>query len=76
MIEPCRSAAQETGGRDRLPDWVPADPALAEALKPWHQWSAWLLATLIALHVAAAFKHHLIDRDGLMARIWPWAKAH
>ncbi len=54
-----------------LPDFVPVDKALAEAIKPWHGWLAYGLATLVVLHVAAALKHQLIDRDGLLARMWP-----
>jgi cytochrome b561 len=54
-----------------LPDFVPVDKALSEALKPWHGRLAWLLAALLALHVAAALKHHFIDRDGLLSRMRP-----
>ena len=52
-----------------LPDFVPVDKALAEAIKPWHQRSAMLLAALVLLHVAGALKHHWIDRDGLLRRM-------
>ena len=55
----------------QLPDFVPVDKALAEAIKPWHQISAYTLAALTLLHVAAALKHHWIDRDGLLARMAP-----
>lgn len=54
-----------------LPDWVPVSPALAETIKPLHQWSAYALAGLIVLHIAAALKHQLIDRDGLLLRMLP-----
>ena len=54
-----------------LPDFVPADPALAEAIKPWHGYSAYALAALVVLHVAAALKHQLVDRDGLLGRMLP-----
>lgn len=54
-----------------LPDWVPVSESLAELLKPLHQWSAYALATLIVLHIAAALKHQFIDRDGLMQRMLP-----
>ena len=57
-----------------LPDFVPASPALAETLKPLHMVSAYTLAALIALHIGAALKHHFIDRDGLLQRMWPSAK--
>ncbi len=54
-----------------LPDFVEANKALADVIKPWHQISAFALAGLVALHVAAALKHHWIDRDGLLQRMLP-----
>ena len=54
-----------------LPDFVAPSPELAEALKPWHAWTAYALAALAALHVAAALKHQVIDRDGLVGRMLP-----
>ena len=54
-----------------LPDFVPVDKGLAEAIKPWHGRLAGLLAALVVLHVAAALKHHFIDRDGLLSRMRP-----
>ena len=57
-----------------LPDWVPLDRELARAIKPWHERAAWLLATLVALHVAAAVHHQWIRRDGLLRRLAPWPR--
>lgn len=54
-----------------LPDFVAPDKALAETLKGLHELLAWALAGLVLLHVAAALKHHFIDRDGLLARMLP-----
>ena len=55
-----------------LPDFVPVDKALAETvLLPLHRGSAFLLATLVIVHTAGALKHHFIDRDGLLGRMWP-----
>lgn len=54
-----------------LPDFVRADKALAEAIKPWHGALARLLLALVVLHLAAALKHHFIDRDRLLWRMWP-----
>jgi len=54
-----------------LPDFVSADKALAELIKPWHKFSAYAMAALVVLHVAAALKHQLIDRDGLLLRMLP-----
>jgi cytochrome b561 len=57
-----------------LPDFVSADKALAEAIKPWHGYLAYALAALVLMHVAAALKHHFIDRDGLLSRMLPTRK--
>ena len=54
-----------------LPDFVPESPALADAIKPLHALAAYALALLALLHVAAALKHQLIDRDGLIGRMLP-----
>lgn len=54
-----------------LPDWVPADKALAELIKPWHQISAFAMMGLVLLHVAAALKHQFVDHDGLINRMVP-----
>ena len=54
-----------------LPDFVGPDKALAEAIKPWHGALAWALAALVVVHIGAALKHHFIDRDGLLTRMWP-----
>ena len=54
-----------------LPDFVPADKALAEMIKPFHELSAFALIGLAGLHIAAALKHQWIDRDGLIKRMLP-----
>ncbi|ASM77085.1 cytochrome B561 [Vitreoscilla filiformis] len=54
-----------------LPDFVAVDKALSDNLKPLHGWLAWSMAVLVALHVAAALKHHVIDGDGLLNRMRP-----
>jgi cytochrome b561 len=54
-----------------LPDFVPVSPDLAEALKPLHKLSAFAMAGLVVLHVGAALKHAVIDRDGLLQRMLP-----
>jgi len=54
-----------------LPDLVAPDKALALAIKPWHWRLAYLLAAVVVLHVAAAIKHHVVDRDRLLSRMWP-----
>lgn len=54
-----------------LPDFVPASTALAEVFKPLHKLAALGMAALMVMHVAAALKHQWIDRDNLLARMWP-----
>lgn len=53
-----------------LPNLVPIDKALAETLKQSHHLAAYALAALAVLHVGAALKHHLVNRDGLLGRMW------
>ena len=52
-----------------LPDFVPVDRALADTLKLAHKLLAFALAGTVLLHVAAALKHHFIDRDGTLQRL-------
>ena len=52
-----------------LPDFVPANKALAKAIEPWHAALAFTLAGVALVHVAAAIKHRLVDRDGLLGRM-------
>lgn len=54
-----------------LPDFVPADKALAELIKPWHEISAFAMMALVVLHVAGAFKHQWLNKDQLINRILP-----
>jgi cytochrome b561 len=56
----------------QLPDFVPVSKELADAIKPWHEITAFAMAGLVALHVAGALKHHIVDRDGLLSRMLPW----
>lgn len=36
-----------------------------------HEWLAWTLMAVIALHLAATIKHHFIDRDSTLTRMLP-----
>ena len=47
------------------------DEALAETFKTLHQFAAYGLAALVVAHVGGALKHQFVDRDGLLARMWP-----
>jgi len=52
-----------------LPDFVPVDKPLSETFKHLHELLGDGLALLVLAHVAAALKHHFIDRDGLLDRM-------
>lgn len=57
-----------------LPDLVAKDAALGDALKQVHEALNLGLLTLLGLHVAAALKHHAIDRDETLVRMLPILK--
>lgn len=54
-----------------IPDLLAKDPALGSALAQWHAGLNAALVALLLAHVGAALKHHFIDRDGLLHRMWP-----
>ena len=53
-----------------LPNLVAKNKATADILMEWHEVLGWCLLVVIALHVAAALKHHFIDRDATLSRMW------
>lgn len=54
-----------------IPDLLSKNKELAEILKIAHHWINYTLAAVIALHAAAALKHHFIDRDDVLVRMLP-----
>lgn len=54
-----------------LPDLLAKDEALGEALLLTHRLLNWFFMLVVAGHVAAALKHHFVDRDGLLSRMLP-----
>ena len=52
-----------------LPDFVAPDESLSERFESVHEALARVLFLLSALHIAAAAKHTLIDKDGILRRI-------
>jgi cytochrome b561 len=58
----------------QLPDLVAKDKALADLLRLAHVALNFILLALVVAHVAAALKHHFVDRDGLLARMRPWGE--
>jgi len=56
-------------GLVRVPDLIGPDAAAAELLGRLHAVGAFSLLALVALHVAAALKHALVDRDDILKRM-------
>jgi cytochrome b561 len=54
-----------------LPVLIGPDPVLKPLLKTAHYWLNMALLACVCLHVAAALKHLLIDRDGIFSRMLP-----
>lgn len=55
----------------RWAPWGPDDKAVYALFNQIHHLAAALLALLVAVHVLAVAKHMLIERDGLLLRMWP-----
>jgi cytochrome b561 len=54
-----------------IPNIAPADPSLFAGAALAHKLAAWAIAFLVALHVAGALKHHLVNRDDVLTRMSP-----
>jgi cytochrome b561 len=57
-----------------LPRLIAPDPHLKEVLKSVHITLNYTLLVLVVLHVLAALKHQILDRDGLLSRMIPFLK--
>jgi cytochrome b561 len=57
-----------------LPELHDKAPAEA-ALKAVHAYGAWVLIVLVAVHIAAAFRHAIVLRDGVLRRMVPQLRA-
>jgi cytochrome b561 len=54
-----------------IPDLLGKDKDLGDLLRDVHATLNFLLAAVVAGHVGAALKHHLIDRDDVLRRMLP-----
>jgi cytochrome b561 len=50
---------------------LPRSRDLAEILAETHEYAAFTILGLLALHVAGGLKHHFVDRNGILARMVP-----
>jgi cytochrome b561 len=54
-----------------LPDFIEPSKAAYEALHDAHEAAAKTLFVIALVHIAAALKHHFIDRDNVLRRMLP-----
>ncbi len=58
-----------------IPDLLTKNKELGDALEAVHAWLNYLMIAIVAVHAAAALKHHFLDRDDVLRRILPlWRK--
>lgn len=50
---------------------IPTSPELSKFAAGVHYYAAWLSGLLVALHIAAAIKHHRVDKDDILNRMLP-----
>ena len=55
----------------QIPHLVGPDPDLKKIAEEIHEWLFWLLAIVALGHAAAAAVHQFVNRDHVLARMWP-----
>ena len=50
---------------------IPKSKSLAHLAEDIHYWVAWTIAAILIMHVAAALKHHFVDKDNILTRMMP-----
>lgn len=54
-----------------LPPILPESETLAHLVFPLHAWGGFLLAAVVAVHIAGALKHHIVNGDDVLMRMVP-----
>jgi cytochrome b561 len=57
-----------------LPTLIGPDQALAGSLKLIHIWMNYTLLAIVAAHLLGVIKHELLDRQRLLARMFPYSE--
>ena len=55
-----------------IPDLLSKNKELADVLRFMHRWINYTMAAVIVVHIAAALKHHFVDRDDVLVRMLPF----
>ncbi len=53
---------------------LPSNHGVAAASHELHELLGIAMAVLVAIHVAAALRHHFLLRDPVLARMLPWVR--
>lgn len=54
---------------------IPSSEPVAQLFGALHHWSGYVLIAALALHIAGALKHHVIDKDATLRRMLPASPA-
>lgn len=57
-----------------IPDLLAKNKELGSLLRDVHEILNFILAALVIGHIAAALKHHLMDKDDILTRMLPQRK--
>lgn len=79
LIMPLSGWAMSSGAKRRPLEWfglfdipyLPISPAVADIGHEVHELLGWGFVALIAVHFAAALRHHFLLRDNILARMLP-----
>jgi cytochrome b561 len=61
-------------GQFPIPDLLQKNKEVADVLKFVHRGVNYTMGAVIALHTAAALKHHFVERDDVLVRMLPFLK--
>jgi cytochrome b561 len=74
MMSSARGFPVSWFGYVQLPDLVAKNKPIYDALLATHETLAWVLYTIVFLHVVAALKHHFMLKDNVLRRMLPFTK--
>ena len=57
-----------------IPDLIGRSKEAAHVLRAVHQWLAYTLAAVVAIHAGAALRHHFVDRDDVLRRMLSFSR--
>ena len=72
LMSSARNFSVSWFGLVTLPDFIEPNRAAYDVLHETHEFMALTLLCLALLHIAAALKHHFVDRDDVLRRMLPF----